>query len=203
MGLPVCGILTGVSYVSGLDYYGKINELFGKHVGKRHLMPPNPDMVLVSVDCDAYALMLTQGRHEDVCDHLAAGVARLVAAGVDFVALASNTAHISIPTLSTRFPQLRILHIADCTALAIRTAGEHVHPSRTGNATPRYSATSSRPFAMAWHGPRIHSFSNRLDMVLDREECAALTAQAYTALVFSALNQRCVRTTSSRGGAIG
>lgn len=28
---------------------------YAKHVGKRKLMPPNPLMMMASVDCDAYA----------------------------------------------------------------------------------------------------------------------------------------------------
>ena len=39
-----------------------INEGYAKLVGKVHLMPPNPLMVVVSVDCDVYAKMLTEGK---------------------------------------------------------------------------------------------------------------------------------------------
>ena len=123
MPTPVCGVLTGISYVSGLDYYRQINEEVGKLLGKANLMPPNPTMVLSSVDCDLYALLLTTNRTPEVCEHLAAGVARLVAAGCDFLVLASNTAHVSVPTLEERFPSLPILHIADVTATSIRSRG--------------------------------------------------------------------------------
>lgn len=119
----VCGVLTGVSYVSGIDYYRGINEGFAELLGKRHLMPPNPQMVLSSIDCDRYALLLTERRIDEVCDHIGAGVARLVSADVDFVVLASNTAHVAAPALARRFPQLPLLHIADTTARAVRARG--------------------------------------------------------------------------------
>lgn len=122
--LPVCGILTGISYVSGLDYYSKINAKFGACVGKRRLMPPNPEIVMVSVDCDQYSLLLTERRYAEVSEHLASGVARLVRAGVDFVVMASNTAHMCVPTLLVKYPQLKLLHIADSTARSIRASGE-------------------------------------------------------------------------------
>lgn len=121
--LPLCGILTGVSYASGIDYYRQVNEDFKRHLGKRHLMPPNPELLMASVDCDRYAYLLTERRYEEVCEHLLTGVARLVSAGVNFIVLASNTAHIAVPAVAARFPQLSLLHIADCTARAVRQNG--------------------------------------------------------------------------------
>ena len=47
-----CGILTGVSYVSGIDYYKHINEECTRGREKGRLMPPNPQIILASVDCD-------------------------------------------------------------------------------------------------------------------------------------------------------
>jgi aspartate/glutamate racemase len=74
------GILSGISYVSGVDYYKGICEKYAEasqHVpllsshhantapscqikGKNHLMPPNPLLLMCSVDCDAYAKMLCE-----------------------------------------------------------------------------------------------------------------------------------------------
>ena len=45
--------------MSGIDYYKSVNEGYAKLIGKRHLMPPNPLVVMASVDCDIYAQMLT------------------------------------------------------------------------------------------------------------------------------------------------
>jgi hypothetical protein len=52
MEAPPVGILSGISYVSGMDYYKGVNEQYAALVGKRQLMPPNPLMLMASVDCD-------------------------------------------------------------------------------------------------------------------------------------------------------
>ena len=53
MEAPPVGILSGISYVSGIDYYKGICEQYAELVGKRHLMPPNPLLFLASVDWSA------------------------------------------------------------------------------------------------------------------------------------------------------
>ena len=60
---PVLGILTGISYVSGIDYYKGINEKFASLVKSRHIMTPNPPIIMASVDCDKYAAMLVVRVH--------------------------------------------------------------------------------------------------------------------------------------------
>ena len=67
---PRLGILTGISYVSGLDYYRGIHERVLAETPVRHLMPPNPPMTLVSVDCDEYAYRLTEQQFDLVQQHL-------------------------------------------------------------------------------------------------------------------------------------
>ena len=50
------GLLTGVSYISGLDYYRTINEEVASlmHESTNLHMPKNSRMVVASVDCDTY-----------------------------------------------------------------------------------------------------------------------------------------------------
>ena len=80
---PCLGLLTGVSYQSGLDYYKNVNEKYMQLVPKGHLMPPNPLMVMVSVDCDVYAKMLAIDKDWDgVAEYISHGVGRLVKAEV-------------------------------------------------------------------------------------------------------------------------
>ena len=52
------GILTGISYVTGLDYYKSINEYFMKNRKPVYVLNPNPSMVFVSVDCDKYVHLI-------------------------------------------------------------------------------------------------------------------------------------------------
>jgi aspartate racemase len=120
----VLGLLTGVSYQSGIDYYKTINERFMELTPKGRLMPPNPDLVLVSVDCDEYAGMLAIDKDwAGVSRYIARGVARLVKADVDCLVICSNTAHIAVPRIRELHPLLPVLHIADTTARAVRACG--------------------------------------------------------------------------------
>ena len=117
------GILTGISYVSGLDYYKGINEKVTAERAKGFLMPPNPPMMMISVDCDAYVHHLTQKSFDHVANYLLDGVRRLVAGGCDWLVIASNTGHICVPAVEKEFPDLKILHIADCCAYQLKQQG--------------------------------------------------------------------------------
>lgn len=117
------GILTGISYVSGLDYFKGINEKVLAKTPKRYLLSPNPSIVMVSVDCDAYVQHLNTKSFRKVEEHLLAGVCKLVAAGCDLLVIASNTGHICVPAVEHQFPELKILHIADCCALQAKKQG--------------------------------------------------------------------------------
>eukprot|EP00729_Bicosta_minor_P011019 gene11019-13632_t len=119
----VLGVLSGISYVSGIDYYKGINEGYAALVGKKHLMPPNPLMVMVSVDCDVYAKMLVAREWEGVSQHLLKGIDRLVLAGCNMICIASNTGHIVYPAITSKYPDVSVLHIADATAAAIKAKG--------------------------------------------------------------------------------
>lgn len=121
-GTPKLGILTGISYVSGLDYYRGINEKVLAGTPRGHLMSPNPPMVMASVDCDEYVHYLTRSSAK-VADHLLAGVRSLVAAGCDLLVIASNTGHIAFPAIANEFPDLGVLHIADCCAAELKGQG--------------------------------------------------------------------------------
>lgn len=120
---PTLGLVTGISYQSGLDYYKNINEQYMELVPKTFLMPSNPLLIVVSVDCAQYAQMLCDKRWEDVSAYLTDGVQRLVHAGADCLVICSNTAHMSVPLVRQLHPTLPILHIADATAKAIRDQG--------------------------------------------------------------------------------
>ena len=117
------GILTGISYVSGVDYYQGIHERVLAHTAKKYLMPPNPPLTMVSVDCDEYVHYLTEHAFDKVSAYLLNGVDKLVAAGCDLLVIASNTGHICVPAVEQAHPDLRILHIADCFAYQLKQSG--------------------------------------------------------------------------------
>ena len=120
MTIPTLGILTGISYVSGLDYFKGINERVLANIPKHHVMSPNPPIIMASVDCDEYVHYLTLKSFVKVEEHLLTGVRKLVAAGCDILVIASNTGHISVPAVKREFPKLRVLHIADCCASQLK-----------------------------------------------------------------------------------
>jgi aspartate racemase len=117
------GILTGISYISGLDYYESINRLFAEGSSVGDTMRPNPEIVMVSVDCDHYVSLLNSDALDEVALHLLRGVERLVHAGCNLLVIASNTGHIVAPDIEKAFPNLKIVHIADCSAAKIRARG--------------------------------------------------------------------------------
>ncbi len=55
---PTLGILTGISFQSGVDYYRGVNEEFQQHVRKKHVIKPNPNLTMVSIDCDLYVQLI-------------------------------------------------------------------------------------------------------------------------------------------------
>ncbi|CAM9264759.1 unnamed protein product [Ectocarpus fasciculatus] len=120
---PVLGILSGISYVSGLDYYKGINEKTMAALSVGTVMVPNPSIILVSIDCDQYAHFLMNRLYDSVSDHVLEGVRKLVHAGCEMLVIASNTGHMAVPKIEAEFPSLQVLHIADCCAHVIKSLG--------------------------------------------------------------------------------
>ncbi|CAL1171325.1 unnamed protein product [Cladocopium goreaui] len=114
--MKTIGVITGISYVSGIDYYKGINERIAKLLPDGAVMPHNSEMVMVSVDCDVYVRYLKDNDTSGVQEYLAQAAHKLDLVGVDFIVIASNTAHICYSYLRERFPKRPILHIVDCVA---------------------------------------------------------------------------------------
>mgnify|MGYP001196566443 CR=1 FL=1 len=72
------GVLTGISYVTGLDYYKSINEHFMQNRKPVYALNPNPNLVFASVDCDKYVHLLEKHQFDKVSNHLMEGVKKLV-----------------------------------------------------------------------------------------------------------------------------
>ena len=110
------GVLTGISYVTGLDYYKRINEYFMRIRNPIYSLSPNPNLVFASVDCDKYVHLLEKRQFDKVSNHLMEGVKKLVDSGCNYLAIASNTGHICYEDVKQKYPTLNIIHIADCIA---------------------------------------------------------------------------------------
>ena len=48
------------------------------------------------------------------------GVTKLVHAGCNHLAIASNTGHIAYSSIKQKYPDLKIIHIADCIAIELK-----------------------------------------------------------------------------------
>jgi len=123
---PVAGILTGISYVSGVDYYGGINKRVAELLPNGSKMASFPEIVLVSLDCAKYVGFIQEDGEEEmtrVAEYLLSGVRKINNAGADFLVIASNTAHLIADKIAQEIPNLPLLHIADAAALEAKRFG--------------------------------------------------------------------------------
>jgi len=120
---PSLGLLTGISYQSGVDYYSKINGKFHALVEKKYVIKPNPNITMVSVDCDEYCKFLDAAQWDTAVGFLMKGVDKIMAAGCDVMGIVSNTGHLAYDAISRKYPDVSVVHIADCTAAAIKAKG--------------------------------------------------------------------------------
>ena len=131
--MQTVGLLTGVSYVSGIDYYRQINEgvatalasptdIAGGHSSK---------MLLYSADLEEYVTRLTVAEEADDYAEVAVWFADMVEAYLskaDFLVIASNTVHLAVAEIERRGSLPPVLHIADsvardCIARGLTTVG--------------------------------------------------------------------------------
>ncbi len=122
------GLLTGVSYVSGIDYYTQINE------GVALALDTTADVaggnsskiVAYSADLEEYVERLTVAEMADDYSNVAVWFADIVEkwlSGADFVVIASNTVHLAVEEIERRPWLPPVLHIADTVAANCRERG--------------------------------------------------------------------------------
>ena len=122
------GLLTGVSYVSGIDYYTQINEgvalalesasdIAGGHSSK---------MIAYSADLEEYVERLNVAEAASDYSNVAIWFADIVQkwlSGADFIVIASNTVHLAVEEIERRAWLPPVLHIADTVAVSCRERG--------------------------------------------------------------------------------
>lgn len=114
--MPSVGLVGGLGPESTIDYYRRILESWER------LEPATmPSIVIDSLDVQR-ALRLVEHDRAALVEYLAASVARLAAAGVDFVAITANTPHIVFDELAARAP-VPLLSIVETCAGAVRRHG--------------------------------------------------------------------------------
>ncbi|QHM72074.1 aspartate/glutamate racemase family protein [Mixta intestinalis] len=116
--MKTIGLLGGMSWESTALYYKIINEGVQAQLGGLH----SARLVMYSVDFYEIERLQAAGEWQQAGALLADAARALQAAGADFIVLCTNTMHKVAPELSAA-TSLPLLHIADATAEAVKTAG--------------------------------------------------------------------------------
>ena len=114
----VIGMLGGMSWESTAEYYRLANELVRDRLGGLH----SARLVLSSVDFAEIEALQVTGEWDRAGDILVAEAARLEAAGAELLVLCTNTMHKVADRIQAAVG-IPLLHLADTTAAAVRTAG--------------------------------------------------------------------------------
>jgi aspartate racemase len=114
------GLLGGMSWESSATYYRLINEMVRDRRGGLH----SADLVLRSVDFADIERLQREDRWDDAGAVLAAEAVALAGAGAELLVLCTNTMHRVAGHLERALgPDVPLVHIADATAAAVRSAG--------------------------------------------------------------------------------
>jgi aspartate racemase len=114
----VIGMLGGMSWESTAEYYRLANELVRNRLGGLH----SARLVLASVDFAEIERLQVAGDWDRAGEILAEEAARLQAAGAELLVLCTNTMH-KVADQVQAAVSVPLLHLADTTAGAVRTAG--------------------------------------------------------------------------------
>lgn len=99
------GILGGISYVSTLEYYRTLHELYYERQGDYYY----PEMAVESLNFQYFTDLENEGRRNEYRDYIVRGMKNLEAAGAELVLMAANSPHsvlrevgsrVSVPILS-------------------------------------------------------------------------------------------------------
>ena len=110
--MPSVGIVGGLGPEATIDYYRRILAAW-----ERQSPGSSPSIVIDSLDVHT-GLRLAANDHAALTEYLLASVQRLASAGVDFVAMSANTAHLVFDALEERSPVPLLSIVEVCAAKA-------------------------------------------------------------------------------------
>lgn len=119
--IQTIGVIGGISWVSSLEYYRRLNELIAEQLGGLHSAP----VLMYSIPFGEFSKqerLAEQGDWEPLRATMIDAAERLKRGGADFIIIASNTMN-STADLITREVGIPVLHIADATGAKIKERG--------------------------------------------------------------------------------
>ena len=116
--MKTIGLIGGMSWESSLEYYRILNEEVRLRLGGLH----SARCLMLSVDFAEIEELQRENRWEEAGQRMAAAALSLERGGADFLVLCTNTMHKLTPHIENA-AHIPLLHIADATALRIRSAG--------------------------------------------------------------------------------
>lgn len=116
--MKMLGLIGGVSPESTAIYYRLLNEQAQQRLGGQH----SANILLYAIDYGVAFGHYQRGDWDGYAGEVVKGAERLKAAGVDFLAIASNTSHIGAAP-SAAATGLPVLHVLDALTAAMDTAG--------------------------------------------------------------------------------
>jgi aspartate racemase len=112
------GLIGGMSWVSTISYYRRLNQLAAERLGGHH----SARLLLYSVEFDRVHRLQHAGRWREAGELLADAARRLEAGGCQGIVLCTNTMHKVADAIEAAV-DVPLLHIADATGQALAAAG--------------------------------------------------------------------------------
>ena len=116
--MKTVGIIGGIGPESTIEYYRLIIDRYRE----RQTDGSYPSIIINSVDLDKLIGWITANELKAIADYLVDEIEKLVRAGVDFGALASNTPHIVFDEIRSRSP-IPLISIVESTRDAAQALG--------------------------------------------------------------------------------
>jgi aspartate racemase len=166
--MKTIGLLGGMSWESTQTYYRLINETVRDRLGGLH----SAECVLYSVDFEPIEQLQASGDWATAGQVLTRAAQGIEAAGAEFLVLCTNTMHKVAPQIEKGI-RIPLLHIADATGDAVKTAGI----ARVGLLGTRFTMTEDfyRGRLAAQHGLEVltptEAERSMVDRVIFEELC--------------------------------
>lgn len=115
--MKTLGLIGGMTWHSTVDYYRLINEGVQRRLGGSH----SAELLLLSIDFEPVEELQGRGDWAGLGRLMAAWAGRLEAGGAEGLVICTNTMH-RLAGEVERAAKVPLLHIADATAAAVKTA---------------------------------------------------------------------------------